>query len=64
MKWISVQDKLPETYDTVAVVTFDESEDVQEKSHDAYNPKTKKWDWIRTHQIVTHWMPLPDLPNK
>jgi len=56
MKWISVEDKLPQYISDVLCVT---------KSGSIYMDWcsiSKKWE-KREEKTVTHWMPLPSLPK-
>jgi hypothetical protein len=58
-KWISVEDRLPEMYQFV-IVLADSNYRIAQMIED------KKWENEWTDEIirVTHWMPLPALPNQ
>jgi hypothetical protein len=78
MQWISVKDKLPE-YD-VRVLVWGEHKGNNPQMGGAYPVITERVDLKETHQrnlrryvcendfkmmaYVTHWMPLPESPNK
>ena len=80
MKWISVKDKLPETHDRVLVCRIIKVMDFEIQTHDiGYLEGTGGSDrWRLDSQqysplpttptldsgIITHWMPLPKLPDK
>lgn len=58
--WISVQDMLPKTYGLYLVVIKSEQKDFVTTF--TFDTNERRWATPRSHQ-VTHWMPLPDLPN-
>lgn len=56
-KWISVEDRLPETNDTVLVL--------HKNRHVCTNAWLKKKWWIDYgRNPITHWMPLPEPPKE
>lgn len=67
MEWISVKDRLPEKDDIylVAVVRFNNA---SELSVDIgfYDTDGEEWnlDWCTFDYMITHWMPLPSLPEE
>ena len=58
MEWISVKDKLPN--DTQRVLATDGKEQEVTYFFEADG------DWVAADSlfIITHWMPLPELPNQ
>ena len=65
MEWISVKDRLPEKRDIYLVYA-----DGQIALGD-FEADTQHWDiqpycnaWYMSTSLVTHWMPLPELPAK
>lgn len=66
MDWISVKQQLPQAKHPVLVLTNVEANDYQEFNHMqvAYLEEEK---WVTKDSLlaeVTHWMPLPPLPNE
>ena len=65
--WISVKDRLPEKDDMylVAVVSFNNASELS-MDIGLYDTDDKEWnlDWCTLDYIVTHWMPLPSLPEE
>ena len=60
MKWISVNDKLPEN-DNSVLVAFDN----RTVDHDWYDKEFNHWSRLRYDtRKITHWMPLPNQPEK
>lgn len=55
-KWIDVNERLPEEYTDVMVLTNDGVYGI-----DFINPADKGWTLTLT-QCITHWMPLPPKP--
>ena len=65
-QWISVKDRLPEEEQKVLCVTCDEEIVIAEFSHFSYDfGRLGEWHYwgIRPPEFVTHWMPLPTLPE-
>lgn len=61
-RWIPVSERLPETYKPV--LTVDMSEATQVPVPAFYNPDTECWSTHFKYDLwVTHWMPLPELPE-
>ena len=64
MKWISIEDKLPEKYKYV--LGYGSESTLHGQNYDQVK-LDKNGDWIAisnyTHLRVTHWMPLPEPPN-
>lgn len=63
--WITVKDGLPETYESVLVVS-DDSE-VAEYGYYTYYDEWLVYDPNQKYgvgsRIATHWQPLPELPK-
>ena len=64
MKWLSVDDELPESEGLYLIVREDKKVDL---GRYAYPLKADKkhgywWSDVRYPLNPTHWMPLPDLP--
>lgn len=64
MKWISVKDQPPKTYETVLIcwdcsTVLDVDMDFMESRIDGSNVKWHRW----SHNLPTHWMPLPKPPS-
>lgn len=58
VKWISVKDRLPENEERVLVaVDSDKSDTKIDTDRMVYRQ------WVRWGMSVTHWMPLPELPQ-
>jgi len=70
MEWISVEDRLPESFDECLVYPVP-NQDMNILSA-CYNPSKKVWeqDFYNGYEyedfnpVVTHWMPLPEPPSK
>ena len=75
MKWISVEDKMPEPYDWVLV--FEKRLGTDEPSPISIAQFSEKWEnlyreraayddlmWDIDVSSITHWMPLPEGPEK
>jgi len=67
-KWISVEDKLPETLTKVLVVANDIVSQWQEVLESYVCPEYKTHEWLFLDGedfpcIVTHWMALPEPPK-
>ena len=67
MEWISVKDRLPESkYHGMNILTVNKRHGVSTD----YSYYDNKWWWIDskdncfTDDDVTHWMPLPELPEE
>lgn len=54
--WRRVEDELPEVYDSYLVW-------VGCNQIATYRPTTGQWEGRGVGLLVTHWMPLPELPN-
>lgn len=59
-EWISVEERLPE--ECTHVIVHDEDGTVGE----AFHSISDHFEWVANEKIafVTHWMPLPSLPEK
>lgn len=67
MNWISVKDRLPEKGDIYLVcVIFLENASELKVDIGFYDEEDKDWelDCCTLDYIVTHWMPLPSLPEE
>ena len=58
-QWISVKDKLPETEEEVLVLTVSKTGNVNVDKGYLLNGRFVH----RGSAVVTHWMPLPELPE-
>lgn len=54
--WVSVEDRLPKEYEYVLTYT--------NKNKVEIDKLLKAYGWESTHDIVTHWMPLPAAPKE
>lgn len=66
-EWISVNDKLPKSYERVLVVCINPQNHMQKHISICYFWGNRPWSSKKEplwsgHKNVTHWMPLPDLP--
>ena len=65
MKWVSVEDRLPDKPGTY-LCHFDDGETetfpLNEDEFDGYGNVTIKWG-VLGYGWVTHWMPLPEPPD-
>lgn len=68
--WISVEDELPEMRQRVLAIFNDgwgrpTVHITRRIYHDLENTENPEWHWTNTHsdKIVTHWMPIPELPQ-
>lgn len=59
-KWISVEERLPRRFERVLV--WDKEEDAVGEAE--YNGEDFKWVEDENIAFATHWMPLPEPPNK
>ena len=65
MKWISVEDRLPPIRESVLYLLHDYDMDIG-----VYSRTKKEWcvdstdDYYWNKEDVTHWMPLPEPPDK
>lgn len=59
-EWISVEERLPK--EGVRVLVWLKGDNIQYTSIDTDRLSLKKW--VRWGRLVTHWMPLPSLPEK
>lgn len=57
-EWISVEDRLPEPYKDVVVLTVSEGFDI------GFVDDADLWSTKCTFSIVAYWMPLPEPPEK
>jgi len=67
MSWISVKDSLPEKDDIYLVcVIFFENAGKSKVDIGFYDEEDKDWtlDCCTLDYVVTHWMPLPSLPEE
>ena len=61
-EWIRVEDRLPESDDSVLV--FIQNSHDEEIEIASYNPNRRRaWDIDWLNATVTHWMPLPKPPK-
>lgn len=65
-QWISVKDRLPEQGKNVLVFALSPAIKTKEIVIDRLEDGENKLVWMYTHgwYTVTHWMPLPEPPNK
>ena len=66
MKWISVDDRLPEKYGEY-IVAFDYGQVGTNLWHskDVYRGKVREAHWAYNgHEHITHWMPMPEHPGR
>ncbi len=64
MKWIKVEDELPEEYESV--IGYDPTGDRQEDRNEMFYARGELRfvrDGIESCNSVTHWMPFPDPPK-
>jgi hypothetical protein len=60
--WISVRDRLPDESGVYKVKGFRGSIDRKAVEEEAYfNGKHKHWATFFDWDVVTHWMPIPDM---
>jgi len=65
-RWIPVSERLPEDGETVFVIIYDgfeRFENGNEVARLTYLGNGNWWSWESERYVVTHWMPLPELPN-
>ena len=62
-RWIPVGERLPELYETVFVVIYDGFENNSEVARLTYLGNGNWWSWESERYVVTHWMPMPALPE-
>ena len=64
MEWISVKDRLPETRGTylVCAVFFEDARNLHVRT--GYYDKVWYLDCCTNDYMITHWMPLPSLPEE
>lgn len=63
-KWISVEERLPKQY--VSVLVYMPDEYPRPTVHEGYLMPDGIWDaahYLRNPDDVTHWMPLPSMPE-
>ena len=66
MKWISIEDKLPEV-DTEVLILMEVGGNIERGLHIGNGNFKANWcSRVGTDHTykVTHWMPLPELPEK
>lgn len=65
MEWIKVTDRLPENED-VCLIVYRDYDDELNIAFALYSKKLHEWKMgpIILDRIVTHWMPLPQLPEE
>ena len=61
MAWISVEDRLPDNESDVLIVTRSKN-GARNIDKGYYIPVAERWAHRGTAE-VTHWQPLPDLPD-
>lgn len=62
MKWIKCSERLPDVLTNVIIYVYDDSFNEILIGHLDIK---KQWDSLYEYDApVTHWMPLPDPPNK
>ena len=62
MKWISVNDRLPDNEDYVLAVTKSKT-GVANIVRAYYSPELERWA-SGMNSNVTYWMPMPELPKE
>lgn len=63
MKWINVKDQLPDISESVLVTDGRQICIAFIQTMKKRFTQINTWDdWI--HESITHWMPLPELPNE
>lgn len=63
-KWISVEDRLPDVGEKVMVCGVKNGMQVGTFRGISRHGKSRKWWWKKNTILeVTHWMPLPSLPE-
>ena len=68
-KWISVKDRLPLHWSVVLVFNKNNDDESREGIHSAFIDEDGKWlcslwkSLSRNSDKITHWMPLPELPD-
>lgn len=62
MEWISVKDRLPERYNDVLCVFYDEERN-RKRIDISWVDSTRCFLYEDVHGKVTHWMHLPELPK-
>lgn len=67
MKWIKCSDELPEIDKDVLCIDLIKNMKVGKLDQDSLYPLNKSWitsDYhIHDFDEITHWMPLPEIPN-
>lgn len=64
-KWISVEERLPENFEERVLVCIEDGNCIignPSEDTDRFDPIRKHW--VRYGDMVTHWMPLPELPKE
>jgi len=63
MKWINIEDRLPNTHESVWGFCYI-SNDIQIQTQVSLNSDGNWYDWCGEHfPHVTYWMELPELPE-
>ena len=66
-RWIPVSERLPEDGETVFVIIhdgFERFEKGNEVARLTYLGNGNWWSWESERYVATHWMPLPELPER
>jgi hypothetical protein len=63
MKWINVNDRLPEDEERVAILYHTTDSKKLRKFIGEYVPNEERWVNTLSDTIITYWMPLPEPPE-
>ena len=62
-KWIPVSERLPEDTERMLTIVYDAFEDTTAISILQHYGDGDWFSWDSRRYVVTHWMPLPELPE-